>query len=269
MFCTRREERDAGYARNKKGEPAALHPRNKNRVAGDHASVGCFGDELFLGKRAGRLQFVPSAMMMSTRKQSPIALVLVMVSFSAAQSRSGLSHQEFLRRLSAAAIERTHHPVQYVSAYVRIPYPGGDVPADTGVCTDEVIRSYRALGVDLQKEVHEDMLHNFSAYPSQRRWRRNAPDSNIDHRRVPNLMVFFQRKGETLPITQHPADYSPGDLVTWDLGGGVTHIGIVVDQRSVWSARYMIVHNIGEGPRMEDVLFNWTITRHYRYFGPN
>jgi hypothetical protein len=178
------------------------------------------------------------------------------------------SHQEFTARLVAAAIERTHHPVRYVSAYVRIPYPGGDVPSDTGVCTDEVIRSYRAIGVDLQKEVHEDMVQNFAAYPNKRRWLLAHPDSNIDHRRVPNLMVFFQRKGESLAITTKEADYTPGDLVTWDLGGGVPHIGIVVDRKSRGSGRYMIVHNIGEGPKMEDVLFNWKITGHYRYFGP-
>ena len=180
-----------------------------------------------------------------------------------------LSREEFLRRLVAAAIERTHHSVRYVSDYVRIPYPGGDVPADTGVCTDEVIRSYRALRVDLQKEVHEDMLQNFSAYPNQRRWRLAHPDSNIDHRRVPNLMIFFQRKGEALPITTRAIDYAPGDLVTWDLGRNLPHIGIVVDQKTAWSGRYMVVHNIGEGPRMEDVLFNWKITGHYRYFGPD
>jgi hypothetical protein len=180
---------------------------------------------------------------------------------------AAVSHQEFTRRLVAAGIERTHHSVHYVSAYVRIPYPGGDVPADTGVCTDEIIRSYRAVGVDLQKEVHEDMLQNFAAYPNKRRWLLAHPDANIDHRRVPNLMVFFQRKGESLPVTSRADDYAPGDLVTWDLGGNVPHIGIVVDQRGR-SGRYMIVHNIGEGPKMEDVIFNWKITGHYRYFGP-
>jgi uncharacterized protein YijF (DUF1287 family) len=179
-----------------------------------------------------------------------------------------VSHKEFTRRLVAAAVERTHHSVRYVSAYVHIPYPGGDVPADTGVCTDEIVRSYRAVGVDLQKEVHEDMLANFAAYPNKRRWLLGHPDANIDHRRVPNLMVFFQRKGETLPMTARAEDYTPGDLVTWDLGGNVPHIGIVIDQKSRWSGRYMIVHNIGEGPKMEDVLFNWKITGHYRYFGP-
>ena len=177
------------------------------------------------------------------------------------------SHQDFLRGLSAAAIERTHHVVRYDPAYVRIPYPGGDVPADTGVCTDEVIRSYRALGIDLQKEVHEDMAANFSAYPGKWRWFKREPDTNIDHRRVPNLMVFFSRKGEVLPITNRAEDYTPGDLVTWDLGGGITHIGIVVDRKSS-QGRYMIEHNIGAGPRIEDVLFGWKMTGHYRYFGP-
>ena len=183
------------------------------------------------------------------------------------QPSAPVSRPEFTRRLVAAAIERTHHSVRYVSEYVRIPYPGGDVPPGTGVCTDEIIRSYRAVGVDLQKEVHQDMLQNFAAYPNKRRWLLAHPDSNIDHRRVPNLMVFFQRKGESLSITSRAEDYAPGDLVTWDLGGNVPHIGIVVDQKAP-SGRYLIVHNIGQGPKMEDVLFNWKITGHYRYFGP-
>ena len=154
-------------------------------------------------------------------------------SFALAQRATPDSHQEFTSRLVAAAIERTHHSVRYVSAYVHIPYPGGDVPADTGVCTDEIIRSYRAVGVDLQKEVHEEMEQNFAAYPNKRRWLLAHPDANIDHRRVPNLMVFFQRKGESLPITSRGEDYAPGDLVTWDLGGNVHRIflGIVVEQQ--------------------------------------
>jgi uncharacterized protein len=203
------------------------------------------------------------------RRLARFALFAALLEFAVAQTKpvKATAHQEFLNRLVAAAIERTHHSVRYVSTYVRIPYPGGDVPADTGVCTDEIIRSYRAVGVDLQREVHEDMLQDFGAYPNRRRWLLVRPDSNIDHRRVPNLVVFFKRKGETLPITSRAEDYSPGDLVTWDLGGGVPHIGIVVDQKS--RDRYMIVHNIGAGPKMEDVLFGWKITGHYRYFGPS
>lgn len=192
-------------------------------------------------------------------------IILLCASSAAQPSLDANSRALFLRRLVNAAIERTHHSVRYESAYVRIPYPGGDVPADTGVCTDEIIRAYRVVGIDLQKEVHEDMVADFAAYP--RRWHRTQPDSNIDHRRVPNLMVFFQRKGESLPITSYASDYAPGDLVTYDLGGGVPHIGIVVDRKGSNGA-YMIVHNIGQGPRMEDVLFNWKVTGHYRYYGP-
>lgn len=194
--------------------------------------------------------------------------VVLPVQPASAQSHPTTAQQEFARRLVAAAIERTHHSVRYVSDYVRIPYPGGDVPADTGVCTDEIIRSYRAVGVDLQKEMHEDMVQNFAAYPNKRKWLLLHPDSNIDHRRVPNLMVFFSRKGESLPISSRAEDYTPGDLVTWDLGSNVPHVGIVVDQKSPRSGRYMTVHNIGEGPKMEDVLFDWKITGHYRYYGP-
>lgn len=177
------------------------------------------------------------------------------------------AQREFLRKLSAAAIERTHYAVRYDPSYVRIPYPRGDVPSGTGVCTDEVIRAYRALGIDLQRVVHEDMLRNFSAYPDKSIWSLAHPDTNIDHRRVPNLIVFFKRKGDSLPTTTHAEDYSPGDLVTWDLGGNVPHIGIVVDHKSPQSGRYMVVHNIGQGPKMEDVLFDWKITGHFRYFG--
>lgn len=178
-----------------------------------------------------------------------------------------LTRQQFLEKLVAAAIERTNHSVKYVSAYVHLDYPGGDVPQDTGVCSDEIIRSYRAVGVDLQKEVHEDMVKNWSEYPPKSKWHQAHPDASIDHRRVPNLMVFFSRKGESLPISEIAADYAPGDIVTWDLGGDVPHIGIVVNVKSAETGRLLIVHNIGSGPKMEDVLFAWKITGHYRYFG--
>jgi len=200
-------------------------------------------------------------------------LLLSVTASSAYVSQLSPTQQLFLDRFVAAAIERTHHIVRYDSSYVRIPYPGGDVPADTGVCTDEVIRAYRAVGIDLQKEVHEDMAAHLSAYPGK--WNHahgaanSATDSNIDHRRVPNLMVFFSRHGQSLPLSDSAADYHPGDLVTWNLGGGITHIGMVVNQKSPLSSRYLIVHNIGQGPQMEDVLFNWKIIGHYRYPGEN
>jgi uncharacterized protein len=210
------------------------------------------------------------------RGHSTLAVVFLTVALGFATeacfvqtSRVGLSNQQaFLERLSAAAIERTHHVVRYDPRYVRIPYPGGDVPSDTGVCSDEVIRAYRALGIDLQKEVHEDIAASFLSYPNRLRWMAVRPDTNIDHRRVPNLMVFFSRKGTSLPISTRAEDYEPGELVTWDLAGDVPHIGIVVDRKSAQSGRYMVVHNIGAGPKMEDVLFSWKITGHYRYFGP-
>jgi uncharacterized protein YijF (DUF1287 family) len=177
------------------------------------------------------------------------------------------SGSPFLDRLVEAAIERTSHAVRYDPTYFKIAYPDGDVPPEVGVCTDEVIRSYRAVGVDLQREVHEDMAANFSAYP--RKWGLKKTDTNIDHRRVPNLMVFFEREGASLPVTQDARDYKPGDVVTWDLSGGLTHIGIVVNVPSASDeSRLQIVHNIGAGPKMEDVLFNWKITGHYRYTGP-
>jgi len=199
----------------------------------------------------------------------PCLLIALGFLFPSLQSQvaSPSSNQDFLARLVAAARERITHTVRYDPAYVRIHYPNGDVPADTGVCTDEIIRIYRAVGVDLQKLVHEDMLRNRSAYPHDPRWS-SGTDTNIDHRRVPNLMVFFARNGKSLPITTRAEDYSPGDLVTWDLGGNVPHIGIVVDRKSAASGRYMVVHNIGQGPKMEDVLFNWKITGHYKYSGP-
>ena len=144
-----------------------------------------------------------------------------------AQTSSSSAHAEFTRKLVAAALERTHHSVRYISDYVRIPYPAGDVPPNTGVCTDEIIRVYRAVGIDLQKEVHEDMARNFNLYPDK--WQRQ-PDSNIDHRRVPNLMVFFARKGMRLPITQRAEDYPPGDIVAWDLGGGVLLVSWLIGE---------------------------------------
>ena len=209
---------------------------------------------------------------MVLRGRGPGILVAVSlaVSLAIAQTKPATENprQDFVNKLVAAAIERTNHAVRYDGSYVRIAYPGGDVPADTGVCTDEIIRSYRAVGIDLQKEVHEDMVQNFAAYPNQRRWGLTHADTNIDHRRVPNLMVFFRRKGEVVPITGQANDYSLGDIVTWDLGGNIPHIGIVVNVKSADGRRSLIVHNIGAGPKMEDVLFHWKITGHYQYFGP-
>jgi len=157
------------------------------------------------------------------------------------------------------------HTVRYDPSYLSIPYPMGDVPDDTGVCADVVIRAYRALGVDLQRLLHEDISANFDLYPSHRIWGLTAPDSNIDHRRVPNLQVFFRRFGQSLPVSDRAADYRPGDIVTWMLAGKLPHIGIVSSARSRDGKRPLVVHNIGAGPKEEDVLFVYPLSGHYRY----
>lgn len=166
-------------------------------------------------------------------------------------------------QLSNVTIELTKQKVEYYPGYIRIAYPNGDVPPNKGVCTDVIIRAYRKLGIDLQKEVHEDMEKNFHLYPTN--WGLKKTDTNIDHRRVPNLMVYFKRFGKVKPITQNPNDYKPSDIVCWNLGGGITHIGIVVNKKSADGLRYLIVHNIGAGQVLEDCLFSFKIIGHYTY----
>ncbi|MBV1908027.1 MAG: DUF1287 domain-containing protein [Kangiellaceae bacterium] len=175
---------------------------------------------------------------------------------------------DFGKRLSKAAIDRTKVSIQYDGRYLPISYPNGDVPDNIGVCTDLVIRSYRKLGIDLQQLLHLDIKENFTKYPSNRIWGMNKPDTNIDHRRVPNLQVFFARKGVKLTISQDPKDYLAGDLVTWMLPGNLPHIGIVTEQIDLNTKRPMISHNIGRGPELEDVLFSYFITGHYRFKNP-
>jgi len=168
------------------------------------------------------------------------------------------------RRLVAAAIERTGHSVTYDGSYRVLAYPGGDVPDDIGVCSDLVIRAYRAgLGIDLQKEVHEDMVRAFADYPQI--WGLGRPDRNIDHRRVPNLETFFARHGRAMPASRNAGDYRPGDLVTWRLPGNLPHIGVVTDRHSLDGTRPLIAHNIGRGPQLEDMLFSFPIAGHFRY----
>lgn len=169
-----------------------------------------------------------------------------------------------VRRVVEDAIEQTTYTVSYDPSYVKLSYPAGDVPLDRGVCSDVVVRAFRKVGVDLQKEVHEDMTSAFAAYP--KKWGLQKPDANIDHRRVPNLMTFFERKGKSLAVSNAGNDYQPGDVVTWDLGGGQTHIGIVTNVWSEASGNYLVAHNIGGGVRVDNVLFSWRITGHYRYF---
>lgn len=169
----------------------------------------------------------------------------------------------FSKRLSDAAVELTKQNVSYDPAYFKIDYPNGDVPANKGVCTDVVIRAYRKLGIDLQQKVHEDMVKNFSVYPKI--WGLTKTDKNIDHRRVPNLMTYFSRQGTMKKISTSSADYTPGDIVAWNLGGGTTHIGILIDQKSTDGKRWLVVHNIGRGQEISDCLFSYKIIGHYMY----
>jgi uncharacterized protein len=169
-----------------------------------------------------------------------------------------------LKLVMAGTTEQVGKTTGYDPSYQSIDYPNGDVPIETGVCSDVIVRAFRKASVDLQKDIHEDMKESFSAYP--KKWGLNKPDANIDHRRVPNLMTYFTRKGKSLATTTRAEDYTPGDIVTWDLGNGVDHIGIVVNVWSKPAQRYLVVHNIGAGARMEDVMFSWRLTGHYRFF---
>src|SRR5574344_352708 len=191
-------------------------------------------------------------------KKNPILILILLFSSGIANSQTN-----FYQRLADSVLVLTKQKVTYDPAYIVIAYPNGDVPSDKGVCTDVVIRAYRKMGIDLQKEVHEDMKLNFNKYPKN--WGLKSPDRNIDHRRVPNLMTFFARHGVVKKITNNPEDYKPGNIVCWDLGKGITHIGIVSNKKSLDKKRYLIVHNIGEGQVLEDCLFEFKIIGHYQY----
>jgi uncharacterized protein len=169
-----------------------------------------------------------------------------------------------LEKVNAGAIEQTTQTTGYDASYVKLDYPNGDVALDTGVCADVVVRAFRKAGLDLQKELHEDMKKNFAKYPQK--WGARRPDSNIDHRRVPNLMTWFDRQGKALTVTKDAKDYLPGDVVAWQLDNGLPHIGMVSKIKVEGTERYAVVHNIGLGARIEDTLFVWKITGHYRYF---
>ncbi len=171
--------------------------------------------------------------------------------------------KNFFDSLAIEAEKLTLQKIEYDPSYFVMKYPNGEIPKGKGVCTDVVIRAYRKMGIDLQKEVHEDMKHHFSQYPKI--WGARSTDTNIDHRRVPNLMKFFHRKNAELPISKDPKDYRPGDVVAWNLGGAITHIGIVSNTKNKANNQYLIVHNIGAGQVMENCLFNYTIIGHYRY----
>jgi uncharacterized protein len=177
-------------------------------------------------------------------------------------TRQPISDIPQIKKVVDSAIKQTEQTFEYDSAYAKLAYPNGDVPLERGVCADVIVRAFRNAGVDLQKEVHEDMTRHFAAYPAK--WGARKPDSNIDHRRVPNLMTLFERLSKSVPITRKPGDYAPGDVVAWELDNHLLHIGLVTDAIAGERQNYLVVHNIGAGAKIEDVLMAWKIIGHYR-----
>lgn len=197
-------------------------------------------------------------------------LIVLISTLSMMLAPLGVLAQKFTNvALGNAALLVVNPKVVYTSGYTKITYPNGDVDPLKGVCTDVIIRAYRKLGVDLQQLVHEDMSANFDLYPSKRIWGLKGTDKNIDHRRVPNLEVFFTRNGKKLPVSQKASDYKAGDIVTWKLGGKIDHIGMVANKKSPDGKRLMIVHNVGGGQLLEDCLFLYQLNGHYSYLKIN
>ncbi len=181
------------------------------------------------------------------------------------KAQQGRPNISFGMQLSHAALLIINPNIIYDPTYKSIPYPKGDVPKNTGVCTDVVIRAYRKLNIDLQKEVHEDMKSNFSKYPNLKKWGMKKTDTNIDHRRVPNLEIFFKRKGKEIKVSADANNYKIGDIVTWIINGKLPHIGIVTHKKTSDGMRPLLVHNVGSGQVLEDCLFKYKIVGHYQY----
>jgi len=196
-----------------------------------------------------------------------IYLFLFIISFLTNESKAQLqtAKKPFATKLSDAAISIIDPNVIYDPSYFGIKYPNGDIPKNKGVCTDVIIRAYRKLGIDLQKEVHEDMKSHFSKYPNLKKWGMTKTDTNIDHRRVPNLEIFFERKGKKLPVSKNASDYKTGEIVTWLINNKLPHIGIVTNKKSADGKRNLIVHNVGNGQVLEDCLFKYEIVGHFKY----
>ena len=195
----------------------------------------------------------------------PIYLLLIVISFFiyGQKSKEFILPITFQEKLSNAAFSIIDESIEYDGTYFILKYPNGDVPKGKGVCTDVVIRAYRKLGIDLQKEVHKDMKANFASYP--KKWGLKTTDTNIDHRRVPNLEVFFIRKGEKLFVSDNPNDYKTGEIVTWMIGNKLPHIGIITNKKSADGKRNLLVHNVGGGQVLEDCLFDYKIVGHFKY----
>lgn len=217
----------------------------------------------------------PSKLFEMSRIYFPLLILFLFLNCKNAENRSLTENSEapellenptsFEEKLSNAAISIIDPTIAYTPDYISIKYPNGDVPAKTGVCTDVVIRAYRKLGIDLQKEVHEDLKANFSKYPNLKKWGLKKPDTNIDHRRVPNLEVFFERKGKKLEVTDDANDYKVGEIVTWMINGKLPHIGIITHKKTSDGKRPLIVHNVGGGQVLEDCLFSYKIVGHFKY----
>lgn len=195
-------------------------------------------------------------MQLSKKGWMLIVLFIVLSELVPAQSN-------FYIRLADSAVTLAQQKITYDLSYFSIPYPYGDIPKDKGVCTDVIIRAYRKLDIDLQQLVHEDMRAHFQLYPKF--WGLSGTDKNIDHRRVPNLMIFFKRHGISLPMSTDASHYQPGDIVCWSLSRGMKHIGMVVKQKSTDGKRHKVIHNIGAGQKIEDCLFDYPVIGHYRF----
>lgn len=201
---------------------------------------------------------------MTPLKEFTSTIVLLFFIFASELNAQTINEKSLPQKLIEAAQAQIGITLYYDPSYQKIDYPNGDVPKDRGVCTDVVIRAFRSLNFDLQQLVHEDMSKNFAAYPTN--WGLKRTDSNIDHRRVPNLQTFFTRKGKSLKVSSKSEDYIAGDIVTWNLPSGVPHVGIVSNKKVEPNSPRMIIHNIGSGTQIEDILFKYQITGHYRYF---
>lgn len=190
-----------------------------------------------------------------------LALALLCIAATASWTLSGgrTSAEDLRLYLAYAAERQVGVTTSYDPSYRSLPYPGGDVAPETGVCSDVVVRAFREIGIDLQVEVHQEMRGNFRSYPQL--WGLRGPNRNIDHRRVPNLMTFFRRKGKSVALT---AEYRPGDVVAWKLSNGLHHIGVVSNYRSR-TGKPMVVHNIGRGAQVDDVLDRFPKIGHYRW----
>ena len=202
------------------------------------------------------------------RKINHIILFIIFFGCNNNDYESIILKEGIQKDLVGAALERTKHKITYNGNYFNIDYPNGDIPENFGVCTDVIIRSYRKINIDLQQLMHEDIKRNFNDYPIKKHWpKQRKADSNIDHRRVPNLEFFLSKYGKSIPISTDKDDYRPGDIITWDLkGSSPWHIGVVVDKISTRTNNPLIVHNIGKGPVMEDAIFDYPIRGHYRFF---